>query len=179
MRTKWLKHIASKLFRSISYNGKQCLLSDMLATGHPVVPWGGIISGCRKRGGGFPSVNLRGGGRRGENRQNPSKPSLLPLGPIFFGSSLMGSLAKGLLRKVCRNSAESSWLFAKNAFIKGQERVLKCYGKFAEISRNFFCNHPFPNDPISELLIKCRTGNSRASCSPEQPRPSKLPMPSS
>ena len=67
----------------------------------------------------------------------------------------MGSLAKGFLRKVCGNSAENSRKFAKKYFSLRQERVRKFCGKFEEILRNlqnFFCNDPFPNDPISELL---------------------------
>ena len=46
----------------------------------------------------------------------------------------MGSLAKGFLRKVCGNSAESS---AETTFLLRQERVRKFCGKFAEISRKF------------------------------------------
>ena len=63
----------------------------------------------------------------------------------------MGSLAKGSLRKVCGNSAE----ICKKYVSLRQERVRKFCGKFAEISRRLrkiFCNDPFPNDPISELL---------------------------
>ena len=41
-----------------------------------------------------------------------------------------------------------------------QERVRKFCGKFAEILGNLqkiFCDDPFPNDPMSELLTKAIT----------------------
>ena len=62
----------------------------------------------------------------------------------------MGSLAKGflrnVLRKFCRKFAET----CKNAVYC----VRKECGNSAENQRKYFCNNPFPNDPISELL-KC------------------------
>ena len=67
---------------------------------------------------------------------------------MMVSSSLMGSLAKGFLRKVCGNSAES---LRKLRFIapgKGAEILRKFRGNL----RKIFCNDPFPNDPISELL---------------------------
>ena len=67
-------------------------------------------------------------------------------------SSLMGSLAKGLfLRKVCGNSVQLSQKYV----LLRHERVRKFCVKFVEVSRKFaesFCNDPFPNSPISELL---------------------------
>ena len=48
------------------------------------------------------------------------------------------------------NSAERS---RKIRFI-APETVRKFCGKFAEISRKFFCNDPFPNDPTS-ILLRC------------------------
>ena len=60
----------------------------------------------------------------------------------------MGSLAKGFLRKVCGNSAESSRKLRFIAPGKGAEILRKFSGNL----RNMFCNDPFPNDPISELL---------------------------
>ena len=69
----------------------------------------------------------------------------------------MGSLVKGFLRKVCGNSAENTRKFEKKK--KKQEKVFIASGKGVEIQvkvweilRNLFCNHPFPNDPTSELL---------------------------
>ena len=68
-------------------------------------------------------------------------------------SSLMGSLAKGFLRKVCGNSAEISRKFGQKirsiASGKGAEILRKVCANFAEI----FCKDPFPNDPTNELLI--------------------------
>ena len=61
----------------------------------------------------------------------------------------MGSLAKGFLRKVCGNSAESSRKLRFIAPGKGAEILRKFRGNL----RKMFCNDPFPNDPISELLI--------------------------
>ena len=83
--------------------------------------------------------------------------------PIKISSSLMGSLAKGSLRKACGNSAENLRKFCRKYVSLRQERVRKFCGKFADISRRLrkiFCNDPFPNDPISELLIKAPTRNS-------------------
>ena len=68
----------------------------------------------------------------------------------------MGSLVKGFLRKVHGNSAETSRKSEKYVVLH-QERVRKFCGKFAEFCgnlRTIFCNDPFPNGPISELLIK-------------------------
>ena len=67
----------------------------------------------------------------------------------------MGSLAKGFLRKVCGNSAEILRKVRGNYVLLRQERARKFCGKFAEIRvnlRKLFCNDPFPNDPVSELL---------------------------
>ena len=63
----------------------------------------------------------------------------------------MGSLAKGFLRKVCRNSAENSAETCKKYVLLRQERVRKFCGKFAEIFLEWTPSG-FPNDPISELL---------------------------
>ena len=60
----------------------------------------------------------------------------------------MGSLAKGFLRKVCGNSAESSRKLRFVAPGKGAESLRKFRGNL----RKIFCNDPFPNDPISKLL---------------------------
>ena len=68
----------------------------------------------------------------------------------------MGSLAKGFWRKVCGNFREKFAEICKNYVLLRQERVWKFCGKFAEIRgnlRKILCNDPFPNDPISELLI--------------------------
>ena len=74
----------------------------------------------------------------------------------------MGSLAKGFFfRKVCGDSVENSRKFKEKRFITSGKlsRVRKFCGEFAEISQKFvenlrkmFCNDPFPNNPISELL---------------------------
>ena len=67
----------------------------------------------------------------------------------------MGSLAKGYLRKVCGNSAENLRKFAKNTFYcvrKGCGNSAESLRKFRGNLRKIFCNDPFPNDPISELL---------------------------
>ena len=72
----------------------------------------------------------------------------------------MGSLAKGFLRKVCGSSAENSRKFAKNTFYcvrKGCRNSAESLRKFRGNLQKFFCNDPFPNDPISELLKKQRT----------------------
>ena len=64
----------------------------------------------------------------------------------------MGSLAKGFLQKVYGNSAGTSRKFGKIicsiASGKCAEILRKVCGNFVEN----FCNDPFPNDPISELL---------------------------
>ena len=60
----------------------------------------------------------------------------------------MGSLAKGFLRKVCGNSAESSRKLRFVAPGKGAESLRKFRGNL----RKIFHNDPFPNDPISKLL---------------------------
>ena len=98
---------------------------------------------------------------------------------ILCNSSRMGSLAKGFLPKVCRNSAEVCGNLKKkkkkrkNVWLR-QERVQKFCGKLRKYRgnlRNLFCNDPFPDDPRSELLI-CRTSKRRARCSPEPPKQS-------
>ena len=61
------------------------------------------------------------------------------LGRDLVSSSLMGSLAKGFLRKVCRNSAESSRKFAKMRFV-ASEKGAEILRKVAEISRKFADN---------------------------------------
>ena len=67
----------------------------------------------------------------------------------------MGSLAKGSLRKVCGNSAESLLKFATHTFYC----VRKGCGNSAVRGnlRKIFCNDPFPNDPISEMLKLIRS----------------------
>ena len=66
----------------------------------------------------------------------------------------MGSLAKESLRKVCGASAENSRKYEKLHFmLLRQERVRKFCGKLQKFRAKCFCNDPFPNDPISELLI--------------------------
>ena len=70
---------------------------------------------------------------------------------------LWGRQQRGLLRKVCGNSGENPWNFARKYVLLRQQRVRKFCAKFAEISRKFakiFCSDPFPNDPTSELLIR-------------------------
>ena len=95
----------------------------------------------------------------------------------------MGSLAKGSLRKVCGNSAEILRKVRGQYVLLCQERVRKFCGKFAEISRKFFCNDPFPNDPISVVLKESKNvqmdaavlggqtagGHPKASARPLQP----------
>ena len=60
----------------------------------------------------------------------------------------MGPLAKGFLRKVCGNFAESSRKLRFIAPGKGAGILRKFRGNL----RKIFWNDPFPNDPISELL---------------------------
>ena len=74
-------------------------------------------------------------------------------------STLMGSLAKGFfaesLRKFCGKFAE----ICRKYVLLRQERVRKFCGKLRKFRgklRKIFCNDPFPNDPISELLIQRR-----------------------
>ena len=69
----------------------------------------------------------------------------------------MGLLAKEFCGKFCGNSAENLPKFAEMRFIAPGKRC----GNSAEFARKFsgnsaemFCNDPFPNIPISELLIK-------------------------
>ena len=66
----------------------------------------------------------------------------------------MGSLAKGFLRKVCGNSAENLRKSKTRITAPGKSAEIpqKECGDFAESLRKVFCNDPFPNDPISELL---------------------------
>ena len=64
---------------------------------------------------------------------------------IHFNSTLMGSLAKGFLRKVCGNSAESSRKFAENTFYcvrKGCGNSAESCGNFAENCGNFSAMTP-------------------------------------
>ena len=49
----------------------------------------------------------------------------------------MGWLVKGLLQKVCRNSAGILRKFAKKYVLLRQEMVWKVFGKFTEIARKF------------------------------------------
>ena len=49
-----------------------------------------------------------------------------------------------ILRKMCGNVHKCGLL--------RQERVRNFHRNFAEILEKIFCNEPFPNDPISELL---------------------------
>ena len=60
----------------------------------------------------------------------------------------MGSLAKGFLRKLCGKFAEICKEMHLIAPGKGAEILRKFRGNL----RKIFCNDPFPNDPISELL---------------------------
>ena len=71
-------------------------------------------------------------------------------------SSLMASLAKGFLRKMlgifCGEFAE----ICKNTFYcvrKGCRNSAECLQNIRGDFRKIFCNDPFSNDPISELLI--------------------------
>ena len=67
----------------------------------------------------------------------------------------MGSLAKVFLPKVCGNSAENSRKFARNTFYcvrKGCGNSAESLRKFRGHLQKIFCNEPFPNDLISELL---------------------------
>ena len=77
-------------------------------------------------------------------------PLPLPSWNVFelVNSTLMGSLAKGFLRKVCGNSVESSRKFAENTFYC----VRKGCGNSAESCGKFSAMTPFPNDPISMFL---------------------------
>ena len=72
----------------------------------------------------------------------PNPSARQPLFETFdqMGSSLLGSLAKGFLRKVCGNSAESSRIFEKMRFSasgKGAEIVQESCGNVAEICGTF------------------------------------------
>ena len=64
----------------------------------------------------------------------------------------MGVVSEGVfaesLRKFCGNSAESSRKIRFIAPRKGVESLRKFRGNL----RKMFCNDPFPNNPISELL---------------------------
>ena len=58
------------------------------------------------------------------------------------------------LQKFCRKFAEICTKKKKNVSLR-QERVRKFCGKLQKCRGNvqiFFCNDPFPSDPISELL---------------------------
>ena len=77
------------------------------------------------------------------------------IGELFWGisvsNSLMGSLAKGFLRKVCGNSAGNSRKFAKEIrFIapgKGAEILRKVCGNLAEICGKFAAMTPSRTTP--------------------------------
>ena len=73
----------------------------------------------------------------------------LPFSSVLTNGLLMGSLAKGFLRKVCGNSAEILRKIRGNYVLLRAESLRKFRGNL----RKFFCDDPFPNDPISELLI--------------------------
>ena len=75
----------------------------------------------------------------------------------IFQQFTYGSLAQGVLicPKVYGNSAESLRKFAKTSCCcvrKGCGDSAESFGNFAEICGNIFCNDPFPNDPIIEVL---------------------------
>ena len=68
----------------------------------------------------------------------------------------MGTIAKGFLRKVCGNSAAILRKFAKSPFYcvrKGCGNSAEILRKVCGNLRKLFYNDPFPNDPISELLM--------------------------
>ena len=77
---------------------------------------------------------------------------------MFVGSSLMGSLAKAFLAK---HFVEVLWKIGENlqkCVLLHQERVRNFCGKLRKFRRSFqtnFCNDPFLNDIISELLSSC------------------------
>ena len=81
-------------------------------------------------------------------REMNSRMVVVVVGPslINVNSSLMGSLAKVLLRKVCGNSAES---LRKIRFIAsgklGCGNSAESLRKFRRNFRKIFCNDPFPN----------------------------------
>ena len=90
----------------------------------------------------------------------------LAIGGGFFGrvtksvsSSLVGSLAKGffaeVLRKVCGNLRETRSYSVRKGCGNSAESLRKFRGKL----QTNFCNDPFPNHPISELLSQ---GNLRS-----------------
>ena len=81
----------------------------------------------------------------------PPKPNYK--NPVRNSSSRMGSLAKGSLRIFGGNSAENLRKFAKIQ-LKGRENSAEVCEIFANFLRIIFCNDPFSNDPISELLRK-------------------------
>ena len=62
-----------------------------------------------------------------------------------YGVASEGVFAESL-RKFCRHSAENLQKFRFNA--SSAESLRKFRGNL----QNIFCNDPFPNDPISELL---------------------------
>ena len=68
----------------------------------------------------------------------------------------MGSLAKGFFAESCGNSAEICKEMHFIAPEKGCGNSAESLRKFRGNLRNIFCNNPCPNDPISELLTKCR-----------------------
>ena len=94
----------------------------------------------------------------------------------------MGSLAKCFFRTVCRNSVESSRKFNKKTSLttsgKGAE-ILRKLRKFRGKLRKCFCNGPFPNDPISELLKRAGgggVGTGKGTGKSMRTRLSKLPF---
>ena len=67
----------------------------------------------------------------------PCPPRTPEIASDFLSSSLMGSLSKVFLRKVCGNSAESSRKFAKNTFYcvrKGCRNSAESCGNLRKIS---------------------------------------------
>ena len=73
---------------------------------------------------------------------------------LTVSSSLMGLLAKVCCKKNCRNSPESVRISAEIRFnVSG-----------TSVNQTCFCNDPFPNDPISELLTLMISSKSTWEC---------------
>ena len=64
-----------------------------------------------------------------------------------------GVVSEGVFVESLRNSAESSWKFAKNIHFNASAKVRKFCGKLRKFRGNLqknFCNDPFLNDPTSD-----------------------------
>ena len=82
-----------------------------------------------------------------ESTPDPDTFEKCPLQQLTYGVVSEGVFAE-ILRKFCGKFAETTFYCAR----KGCGNSAESLRKFRRNLRKIFCNDPFPNDPISELL---------------------------